>query len=340
MLDDLLADEETDRPPRKRGRRRLVRRFLLVAGVFVLLVALVVGGFLFFLTRKADENLGREALLPGQGGSSVDTSTPRGKGTNYLVIGSDARPGDKASRSDVIIVAHVDAANSRVDLIHFPRDLYVRVPGRGRDKINAAHAYGGAPLLVRTLQDLLGTRIDHVARVDFEGFRRLTDAVGGVRVWAEEGSEGTGNGGPVVIRKGWNDLDGREALAFVRERYELSQGDISRGRRQQAFLKALMLKALRPEVVTNPLRLTRLVDAATANTVLDEDFRTRDIVRRIVSMRGVRGNDIHFITAPYSGLGRSPAGASIVTLDSQGMRSLGRAVRADDLRSWKPSPAS
>jgi LCP family protein required for cell wall assembly len=261
---------------------------------------------------------------------------PRGKGTNYLVIGSDARPGETKSRSDVIILAHVDAANSRVDLIHFPRDLYVPVPGHGRDKINAAFAYGGAPLLVRTVQDLVDVRVDHVAKIDFEGFRRLTDAVGGVRVWAEEASDGSGNGGPVVIEKGWNDLDGREALAFVRERYQLSEGDISRGRRQQAFLKALMLKALQPENVVNPLRLTRLVDAGTAHTVLDEEFGTSDIVSRIVSMRGVRGNDIHFLTAPWSGFGRSPAGASIVTLDSQGMRRLARALRADDLASFKP----
>jgi LCP family protein required for cell wall assembly len=335
VLDDLLDDEEKDQSPRT-GRRRLLRRFLLVAGVFVLLVALVAGGFVFFLTNKADDNLRREALLPGQGGSSSDTSVPRGKGTNYLVIGSDARPGDTASRSDVIILAHVNAANSRVDLVHFPRDLYVPVPGHGRDKINAAYAYGGAPLLVRTVQDLVGARVDHVAKIDFEGFRRLTDAVGGVRVWAEEGSDGTGNGGPVVIEKGWNDLDGREALAFVRERYQLSEGDISRGRRQQAFLKALMLKALQPGTVANPLRLTRLVDAATANTVLDEEFETRDIVSRILSMRGVRGNDIHFVTAPWSGFGRSPAGASIVNLDSQGMRRLARALRADDLASWSP----
>lgn len=335
MLDDLL-DEEKDQRPRTAGRRGLLRRVLLVAGVFVLLVALVVGGFAFFLTRKADGNLHREALLPGQGESTADTSVPRGKGTNYLVIGSDARPGDRTSRSDVIILAHVSAASSRVDLIHFPRDLYVPVPGHGRDKINAAYAYGGAPLLVRTLQDLVGVRVDHVARIDFEGFRRLTDAVGGVRVWAEEPSDGTGNGGPVVIKKGWNNLNGREALAFVRERYQLSQGDISRGRRQQEFLKALMLKALQPRTVVNPLRLTMLVDAATANTVLDQDFETSDIISRIAGMRAVRGNDIHFVTAPYSGFGRSPSGASIVTLDSQGMRGLSRALRTDDLATWEP----
>jgi LCP family protein required for cell wall assembly len=335
VLDELLTGEEKARPPRRTRRRVALRRLLLVAGIFVLLVALVAGGFTWFLTRKAEGNLHREAMLPGQGDSAVESSAPRGKGSNFLVIGSDARPGDGASRSDVIILAHVDRDNSRVDLIHFPRDLYVPIPGRGRDKINAAFAYGGAPLLVATLQDLVGARIDHVAKIDFEGFRRLTDAVGGVRVWAEEGSDGTGNGGPVVIEKGWNDLDGTEALAFVRERYELSEGDISRGRRQQAFLKALLLKTLQPEVLANPLRLNRIVDAATANTVLDEDFDTREIIAQIFKMRGVRGGDIHFVTAPFSGFGRSPQGASIVTLNDAGMRRLARAVRTDDLASYE-----
>jgi LCP family protein required for cell wall assembly len=335
VLEDMLADEETARRPEKGRRGRLLRRLLLVMGIFVLLVALVVGGFVLFLSRKAESNLQREALLPGQGGTSAGASVPRSEGRNFLVIGSDARPGDTASRSDVIIVAHVDRANSRVDLIHFPRDLYVPIPGRGRDKINAAYAYGGAPLLVETLQGLLGVRIDHVAKIDFEGFKRLTDAVGGVRVWAEEASSGTGNAGPVVIEEGWNELDGTEALAFVRERYELSQGDISRGRRQQAFLKALMLETLQPEVVANPLRLNDVVDAATANTVLDEDFDTREILSQILSLRGVRGDDIHFVTAPWSGFGRSPAGASIVTVNEAGMRRLAKALRSDAMADYE-----
>lgn len=338
MLDELLTSEESARRGRS-ARRPLLRRVLLVVGIFVLLVVLVVGGFLFFVNRTAEGNLRRAPLLPGQDGSSVADAPPAGQGRNYLVIGSDARPGDQASRSDVIILAHVDRSHGRVDLVHFPRDLYVPIPGRGRDKINAAYAYGGAPLLVGTLQDLLGVRIDHVAKIDFEGFERLTDAVGGVRVWAEEGSDGTGNGGPVVIEEGWNDLDGAEALAFVRERYELSEGDISRGRRQQAFLKALMLKTLQPEVLANPLRLNSIVDAATANTTLDEDFDNGEIISQIFRMRGVRGDDIRFVTAPFTGFGRSPEGGSIVVVNDAAMQRLGKALRTDEMAAYEePGP--
>ena len=87
-------------------------------------------------------------------------------GKNYLIIGSDARPGETASRSDVIVLAHIPEDKSAVQLIHFPRGLYVPIPGRSKDKINAAYAYGGAPLLVSTMQNLLGVKIDHAGRLE------------------------------------------------------------------------------------------------------------------------------------------------------------------------------
>lgn len=91
-------------------------------------------------------------------------------------------------------------------------------------------------------------KIDHVAMIGFEGFKRMTDAVGGLDVYVEEGGKIDGH----VFTQGMMHLDGEMALAFVRERYDLSQGDISRGRRQQAFLKALMLEAV--SVETSPTR--------------------------------------------------------------------------------------
>ena len=89
---------------------------------------------------------------------------------NLLLLGSDSRGPDQG-RSDVIVLAHISDDRSRVDLIHFPRDLWVDIPGRGKDKINAAYAYGGAPLLVQTLQTLIKVPVDHVAVVDFRGLQ-------------------------------------------------------------------------------------------------------------------------------------------------------------------------
>ena len=104
----------------------------------------------------------------------------------------------------------------------FPRDLYV-TSRQGKDKINAAFAYGGAPLLVQTVQGLVGVPVDHVAIIDFEGFKQMTDAVGGVNVYVEESSAGSG----YTFTKGYQQMGGTEVLAFVRERKELSEGDIS-----------------------------------------------------------------------------------------------------------------
>jgi LCP family protein required for cell wall assembly len=226
---------------------------------------------------------------------------------------------------------HIPQDASTIQMIHFPRDLYVDVPGHGKDKINAAYAYGGEPLLVETMEKLLKIRIHHVAKTNFDGFKNMTDAVGGVRVYAEEASNGTGNGGPVVIRKGWNDLNGTEALAFVRERYTLSEGDISRGRRQLAFLKALMLKATSTETIANPLKIAKFTDAATKNLVLDQDLSIGKLRDYAISLRGIRGGDVVFATAPFSGYGTSPGGASIDIVDKKGMADLGTALRTDTM---------
>ena len=85
-----------------------------------------------------------------------------------------------------MVLVHVPADHSEVTLIHFPRDLYVSIPGKGKNKLNAAYAFGGAPLLVTTMQNMLGVRVDHVAMLGFEGFKSMTDAVGGVDVNVEE----------------------------------------------------------------------------------------------------------------------------------------------------------
>lgn len=305
----------------------------MVVASAVALVLVAVGGFLVFLNLKVSNNITQEDLLPQAAASATlpDGSTVQipqaAVGTNYLIIGSDARPGETASRSDVIVLAHVPEDKNAVQLIHFPRDLYVPIPGRSKDKINAAYAYGGAPLLVSTMQNLLGVKIDHVAKTDFEGFRSMTDAVGGVQVYAEEASDAGG----FHIREGLNDLNGEQALAFVRERYQLSEGDISRGRRQQAFIKALMLKTISVEVLTNPITLTRFVDAATENLVVDQGMTVSTMRSEAFAMRTIRSGDVVFITAPFTGFGTAPNGGSIEILDEPGIAALGKALRTDTM---------
>ncbi|MCE1179972.1 MAG: LCP family protein [Micrococcales bacterium] len=328
----------------RRADRRSSRKAL--AGLLVLLVLLplaAVAGYVGHLDRTAAGNIKREQLLPSAPGEEETatgaatagaTPTPgrspaaNSPGMDYLVIGSDARPGDAASRSDVMVLVHVPRDRSKVYMVHIPRDLYVDIPGRGKDKLNAAYAYGGARLLVSTIQDLYGVRIDHVAKTDFEGFKKMTDAVGGVDIDVAEASPG--------FPTGRMHMDGEQALAFVRERYSLSEGDISRGQRQQAFLKAMLMKAVSPSVLLNPSKFSAFVDATTDNLVVDEGLTMSKVRSEALKMRSIRGGDVVFLTSPYAGFGTGPGGASIVQLDKAKTAALGKALATDSMSSYTP----
>lgn len=320
MFDDSTAHEPghtQDQIGRPRRRRRGLR---VVVVSFVLLGLLLVGGaagYLAFLNNKVNNNLTYEPLMPDANSEvttesgtmlpvPVDRSAAAGDALNYLILGSDSRDLDEErGRSDVIVLAHISDDRERVDLIHFPRDYFVDIPGSSApNKINAAYSIGGAPLLVETIQPLIGVPIDSVAIVNFESFKALTDAVGGVEVNVAEASPG--------FPEGLMQMDGDTGLEFVRERYALSQGDISRGQRQQAFIKAVMLETLSSSTLTNPSRLTQVVDAATKNLTVDQDLDVADMRSLAFSMRGVRGNDINFVTAPWSGIGSDDLAGSIV----------------------------
>lgn len=330
-----LFEETKDVPldaPKKRSR--LKRALVIVLALVVLVVVGGGAGFLLFLNHTVTKNVKHGALLPTpgvSGATAAPTKSPAAKDAqNILVIGSDARAGLAGARSDVIVLMHVADDRKSVTLVHFPRDLWVSVPGHGKDKINAAFAYGGSPLLVRTLQDLVGVPIDHVALVGFEGFKNMTDAVGGVNVYVEQASVSRG----YTFTKGFQEMNGAAALAFVRERKQLTEGDISRGRREQAFIKALMLKSLGSDVLLNPVKLAQFVDAATSNLTVDNAFTVADLRSEAFSMRNLRGKDIAFVTAPFTGFGTSPAGASIDVVDEAGMKVLGEALQSDTMTKY------
>jgi len=328
------GDGERTRSEIHRKQRRGVRRALIALGALLLLLFGSVAGFIGYLGYTVNGNVKQENFLPE---NRPPVKAPDGKpvaetgtGTNFLVMGADTRPGD-AGRADVIVLVHVPEDPTSIQMIHFPRDLYVDIPGHGKDKINAAYAYGREPLLVQTMENLLKIRIHHVARTDFEGFKNMTDAVGGVRVYAEEASNGSGNGGPVVIKKGWNDLNGDQALSYVRERYTLSEGDISRGRRQLSFIKALLLKATSSETIKNPVTIAKFTNAATKNLVVDQNLSVGQMRDYAVQLRNIRSGDVVFATAPFTGFGTSPNGASIDIVDKKGMADLGEALRTDKM---------
>lgn len=266
-------------------------------------------------------------------GTTVPVTTPErdpsaGDAMNFLIIGSDSRDlSVERGRSDVIVLAHIDDARSRVDLIHFPRDLFVPIAGTGgSSKINAAYAYGGAPLLIQTLQPLVNVPIDHVAIVNFESFKAMTDAIGGVDVQVTESGGG--------FTAGVHHMNGEQGLRFVRERKSLSQGDISRGERQMQFIKAVLGKALSRDTLTNPVRLASFVDAATTNLTVDDSLKVSDMRDLAISMRDVRGSDIHFWQGPWCGIDMHPVAGSIVLMSDSQMARLSEHLRTDTMDSY------
>jgi LCP family protein required for cell wall assembly len=325
-------------------RNHHTRRTIVIAAL--ILLVLVVGTGLFYagcLHETLVSNLKHDALLPTPSAGETTPADPSSAGCqpiesspatgalNILLIGSDSLTGVATTgRSDAIVLVHISGDRKKVYLVHFPRDMYVNVPGYGKDKINAAFAYGGSQLLIRTLRDLVGVPVDHVALIERKGFILMTDAVGGVDVYAEEASTEF----ELNVHVGMNHFNGDEAEAFVLERHQLSQGDVSRGRRQQAFLKALMLKILSKETLTNPIRFAALVNAVARHLVVDNAFSISELYADALSLKDLRSDDIVFITAPISGSGTSPEGGWIFIVDEAKLAQLSTALRTDDMSSY------
>jgi LCP family protein required for cell wall assembly len=253
---DGSIDYPQPKPPR-RSRRRWVRRVLLVLAA-LLVLALVWGvlGFLSFRggVQDANERLpqaARAALAPQEG-------TLLSHPTNILVLGIDeggVRGREATGRSDAIVVIRSDPDDGRLAQLSIPRDLRVQIPGRdGFDKINAAFAYGGATLAVRTVQSVTGLQINHLVVVDFSTFPQMIDALGGVtvdvprRILSNRFECPRGNDAACARWKGWRfnpgpqEMNGRRALIYARIRQNQlnpNESDITRGERQQAVIQAI-----------------------------------------------------------------------------------------------------
>jgi LCP family protein required for cell wall assembly len=204
-------------------------------------------------------------------------------------------------RSDSVMLMHLAQGGRRTSVTSIPRDSYVPIydaagERRTRDKINAAFSEYGPYGTWRTVENLTGQRIDHMAIVDFEGFKGLTDAVGGVEVYIPEDVYDRGRN--QSWEQGWQELDGELALAYVRMRYGLDEGDFDRVARQQNFLRTIAGE-LADDVVDNPLKLGEAIDAMVPYLTVDEGWSGGDIRELALEMRGLRPNRIQYATVPF-----------------------------------------
>lgn len=198
------------------------------------------------------------ALLNLAGGTSPEKVFAKDTIT-ILALGVDANYGRRGfvtfdhTRSDTMMVARLDLRQKRAFLISIPRDTYVEIPGRrGRSKINAANAYGGPELAKATVENMLGVEIDYVATLNYQGFRRLVDEVGGVWVDVEKNMKYTDRAAGLYIdlKKGPQVLNGEQAMGYVRFRH--TDNDFLRGKRQQKFLLALQRRIAEQPPVAIP----------------------------------------------------------------------------------------
>jgi LCP family protein required for cell wall assembly len=233
------------RPKRIFGVLAVIVALLLVAGL----------GTYFYLNSK----LHRSNILVSYAGRPVP-----GSGTNWLIAGSDSRQGltkkqerqlstgaldAGAGRSDTIMILHIPTSGKPL-LISIPRDSYVRIPGVGMNKINAAFSLGGPALLAKTIQDNTGLYINHFMDIGFGGFVHVVDAVGGVRICLDHRLHDRASG--LRLHKGCQVLNGAKALAYVRDRHDFATQDLQREQDQRIFLAALLKKVTSPGVILNP----------------------------------------------------------------------------------------
>ena len=325
-------------PARARRRVRWGRIVIItIVALFVTMVAAV--GYFGYKLNNTVNSIARDSLMPtGSRPPSASTSVKTTYAAmNILLIGSDSR-GSDTGRSDTFIILHISADRKSVYLVSFPRDMWVTIPGRGQDKINAGYSYGKSALAVSTIELLTGARIDYAVVTDFSNFVQLVDTVGPITVDNPAASkkivpDSRGvkydftKKGPIVLK------DGNMALAFVREREYLPNGDLDRTLRQRAFIKALALKIATPEVLANPDKLNTVIAEISKYVTVDKTM-TSDVIYSIgFSLVGIsNASQIHMVQAPILGFGTSPDGTqSIDVVDVPGNTALGKALQTDTM---------
>jgi LCP family protein required for cell wall assembly len=262
---------------------------------------------------------------------------------NILMLGSDSRvsAGDPsqwaagAQRTDAIMLLHLTADRKSAYVMSIPRDSWVNVPGHGTNKVNSAFSLGGPTLMVQTIEQLTNVRIDHVTIVDFEGFKQITDALGGVTITVPKTVTSDKQG---TIKAGTYTMDGETALTYVRQRYNLPGGDFDRVKRQQNWIRAVMLKLMSQGTLTNPFKLNSAMNALTKSLSIDDAFTSDEMRDLALSARGLRAGDVTFLTVPVAGTGWSPDHEqSIVNLDKEAGAGLFEAIRKDEVGTWMAS---
>ncbi|MET8703572.1 LCP family protein [Kitasatospora sp. NPDC004723] len=323
--------------PSRWPRRRIVKWS--VFGVLIALMLTAVSTWFW-----ADSKLNHEDVLGDYPGRPA-----AGKGTNWLIVGSDSRNGLSDSqeedlhtghaggkRSDSMMILHIgDNGNT---LMSIPRDSWVPIPEHPGEngkpvksttaKINSAFAAGGGKLLAQTVETNTGIRIDHYAEIGFAGFVGIVDSVGGVDMCIEQDVKDKDSG--LDLKAGCQSLDGTQALAFVRQRHQMADQDLGRMRNQQKFLGALAKQAASPATVLNPFTFYPLVSSGLGTLIVDDDAGLTDLGSLFLAMKDINGGSGRSITVPIANPDfKTNTGESAVKWDTAKAKQVFDAFRND-----------
>lgn len=256
----------------------------------------------------------------------------KGPGKNILLLGSDTRTGADAalvsgSRADTIMLMHIPADGKGVYIISIMRDTWVDIPGYGTAKVNAALNYGGVSLQVATIENLVGVKIDHVAEIEFEGFKSLVNSVGGVdvqvpfnfdiNIWS--------------FKQGMQHMDGGAALAFVRARYQFADGDYQRVRNQRAFLRGLYNTMKAKGALSNVGSFQSAVESIAGYMRVDSGLDAAQIAQIAAPVLTSGDTTMRMTTLPNAGPGWSYDGQSIVIVNQAANANLSYALQHDSM---------
>ncbi|MGW2024235.1 LCP family protein [Streptomyces decoyicus] len=301
--------------------------------LLVLVVAVVaVGAWLYVSSNR---QLRHMDALAGYAGRPA-----AGKGTNWLLVGSDSRStltpeqrrdlhvgNNQVRNTDTIMVLHYGEHGP--SLVSLPRDSYVPIPGHGSRKINEAYADGGPKLLTRTVEQATGLRIDRYAEVNFLGFVQVVDALDGVRLCLDKPLRDEKSGADFPA--GCQEMNGTQALAFVRARYTDPDGDLGRVKRQRQLLGAVADEMASPDVYLDPSRLKRVLDTSLAALTVDDGADMARVLDMGWSMKQIAGGGGTATTVPVMRPGVMVSGVgSVLRWEEPGAGRLFQALRNDD----------
>jgi LCP family protein required for cell wall assembly len=233
--------------------------------------------------------------------------------------------------SDTLMLVHVSADHSSVQVVSLPRDSWVDIPGHGMNKINAAIGLGGIPLMVQTVEHVTGLTINDFIEVNFLGFVKVIDALGGVNICLPYAVDDAYTG--LHLPAGVHHVDGITALKFARDRHSFAASDLARISDQQQLMSSLFAEATNSGILANPFRLQQFVASVTAAIKVDRNF---NLVRMAGELRGIRSENVTFRTVPLASANYiTPTGQDAVLWNATAASALFTSLRNDTIAAAK-----